>query len=59
MFSWEYCEIFKNTYFGKHLQTAASVDEISVFYVVLVHNKNLLMKFSFTESNENLQECLS
>ena len=23
MFSWEYCEIFKNTYFEEHLQTAA------------------------------------
>ena len=24
MFSCEYCEIFKNTYFKEHLQTAAS-----------------------------------
>ena len=23
-FSWEYCEIFKNTYFEENLQTAAS-----------------------------------
>ena len=26
VFSCEYCEIFKNTYFEKHLQTTASVD---------------------------------
>ena len=25
MFSYEYCEIFKNTYFEEHLQTAASI----------------------------------
>ena len=25
MFSFEYCEIFKNTYFEEHLRTAASV----------------------------------
>ena len=25
VFSCEYCEIFKNTYFDKHLRTAASV----------------------------------
>ena len=24
VFSYEYCETFKNTYFGKHLRTAAS-----------------------------------
>ena len=28
MFSCEYCEIFKNTYFEEHLRTAASVDTI-------------------------------
>ena len=47
MFSSEYCEIFKNTYFDKHLRTAAS--EISRFsklatllinpYVPDVHQK--------------------
>ena len=56
MLSCEYYEIFKHTYFEEHLRSAASVDEISVFYVVLVHTKNLLMEFFFTESNENLQE---
>ena len=25
MFSWEYCEIFKNTYFDKHLWIAVSI----------------------------------
>ena len=25
LFFWEYCEIFKNTYFGEHLQTVAFV----------------------------------
>ena len=24
MFSWEYCEIFRNTYFEEHLQMTAS-----------------------------------
>ena len=27
MFSSEYCEIFKNTYFEQHLRTAASLPE--------------------------------
>ena len=28
MFSFEYCEIFKNTYFEEHLQTTASAELI-------------------------------
>ena len=33
MFSCEYCEIFKNTYFGKHLRTAASGDSVDFTYI--------------------------
>ena len=29
MFYYEYCKIFKNTYFEKQLQTAASVHSVS------------------------------
>ena len=29
VFSWEYCQMFQNTYFEKQLQTAASVHSVS------------------------------
>ena len=29
-FSWEYCEIFKNTYFEKRLWTAASENQVYI-----------------------------
>ena len=40
VFSCECCEIYKNTYFEKHLQTAASEEENSyqVLLAVFLHN---------------------
>ena len=36
MLSQEYCEIFKNTYFGEHLRTAASEAVMRVLIATLV-----------------------
>ena len=33
MFSFEFCEIFKNTFFTEHLRTTASGDDLSQSYV--------------------------
>ena len=45
MFSWEFCEIFKNTYFEEHLWTAASglCELNSLFWVEIVKNIFLLL----------------
>ena len=33
VFSFEFCEIFKNTFFAEHLRTTASGDDLSQSYV--------------------------
>ena len=48
MFSDEYCEIFKNTYFEEHLRTAASVLliinlPISIMHLLLIKNMTHVM----------------
>ena len=40
MFSWEYCEIFKNIYFEEHLRKAAA--DVNTIY------GNMLIKFDFS-----------
>ena len=36
MFSFKFCEIFKNSYFAKHLQTAASVLQVVLVFLLLI-----------------------
>ena len=49
VFSYEYCEIFKNTYFEEHLQTAASSSEnISSYFIpkgLLVFSGGIKLEF--------------
>ena len=42
MFSCEYCKVFKNTYFEKHLQMAASASVLSSHFIP-IYNLNLWM----------------
>ena len=50
MFSYEYCEIFKNTYFEEHLRTGAYVTTALIVLLlsfVLIHTyKTFLLLFS-------------
>ena len=47
MFSYGYCDIFKNTYFEEHLQTAASV--LNSFYSHNYLNPRALVHFRVNE----------
>ena len=38
LFNSEYCEIFQNTYFDKHLQTTAS----EIVFIKIIHKENKL-----------------
>ena len=39
MFSCEFCQIFKNTFFTEHLRMTASDTEIIGYYIKQIHHK--------------------
>ena len=51
MFSSEYCEIFKNTYFEEHLRTAAS-------YHIISRNKHRKIQVKELEGSISAYFCM-
>ena len=56
MFSFEFCKIFKNTFFTEYLRTTASGDDLSQSYVTSVLSCDASVYNNYSHQTESVKE---